>query len=78
MKGVHGKLLEVDLTHGTTRELPIPEEHFRRYLGGRGLGARLLYDMLPAETDPMSPDNLLIFLTGPSRARWPLGRRSSS
>ena len=65
MKGVHGKLLEVDLTHGTTRELPIPEEHFRRYLGGRGLGARLLYDMLPAETDPMSPDNLLIFLTGP-------------
>jgi len=65
MKGVHGKLLEVDLTQGTTRELSIPEEHFRRYLGGRGLGARLLYDMLPRQTDPLSPDNLLIFLTGP-------------
>jgi len=65
MKGVHGKLLEVDLTKGTTRELAIPEEHFRRYLGGRGLGARLLFDMLPRETDPLSPDNLLIFLTGP-------------
>ena len=65
MKGVHGELLEVNLTQGTTRELSIPEEHFRRYLGGRGLGARLLYDMLPAQTDPLSPDNLLIFLTGP-------------
>jgi aldehyde:ferredoxin oxidoreductase len=65
MKGVHGKLLEVDLTQGTTRELSIPEEHFRRYLGGRGLGARLLHDMLPPKTDPLSPDNILIFLTGP-------------
>jgi aldehyde:ferredoxin oxidoreductase len=65
MKGVHGKLLEVDLGPGTTRDLPIPEETFRQYLGGRGLGARLLYDMLPAKTDPLSPDNLLFFLTGP-------------
>src|SRR5512134_2098341 len=65
MKGIHGKLLEIDLTQGTTRDLSIPDEHFRQYLGGRGLGARLLYDMLGAETDPLSPDNILIFLTGP-------------
>jgi aldehyde:ferredoxin oxidoreductase len=65
MKGIHGKLLDVDLGQGTTRDLPVPEEHFRRYLGGRGLGARLLYDMLPPKTDPLSPENLLIFLTGP-------------
>jgi aldehyde:ferredoxin oxidoreductase len=65
MKGVHGKLLEVDLGQGTTRDLSIPEETFRQYIGGRGLGARLLYDMLPAKTDPLSPGNLLIFLTGP-------------
>ena len=65
MKGIHGKLLEIDLTQATTRDLSIPEEHFRRYLGGRGLGARLLYDMLAAKTDPLSPDNILIFLTGP-------------
>jgi aldehyde:ferredoxin oxidoreductase len=65
MKGIHGKLLEIDLTHGTPRDLAIPEEHFLRYLGGRGLGARLLYDLLAAKTDPLSPDNILIFLTGP-------------
>lgn len=65
MKGTHGKLLEVDLTQGKTKDLPISEQTFRRYLGGRGLGARLLFDLLPARTDPLSPENVLIFLTGP-------------
>jgi len=65
MKGTHGKLLEVDLTSGKTRDLPIPEEYFHGYLGGRGLGARLLFDMLPQGVDPLSPENLLFFLTGP-------------
>jgi len=65
MKGTHGKLLEVDLTQGKTKDLPISEQTFRRYLGGRGLGARLLFDLLPAKTDPLSPENVLIFLTGP-------------
>jgi aldehyde:ferredoxin oxidoreductase len=65
VKGIHGKILEVDLTLGKTRDLAVPEETFRRYLGGRGLGARLLFDWLPDGVDPLSPDNLLIFLTGP-------------
>ncbi len=65
MKGVCGKLLEIDLTQGKTRDLPIPDEMLEKYLGGRGLGARLLFDILPAETDPLSPENVLIFLTGP-------------
>ncbi|HWU39637.1 MAG TPA: aldehyde ferredoxin oxidoreductase N-terminal domain-containing protein, partial [Candidatus Acidoferrum sp.] len=65
MKGIHGKLLDVDLTQGKTTEFPVPEDIFRQYLGGRGLGARLLYDLLPPKTDPLSPENLLIFLTGP-------------
>ena len=73
MKGVRGKLLEVDLTQGTTQELPVPLEHYHRYLGGRGLGARLLYDMLPPGTDPLSPDNLLFFLTGPLTGSMAVG-----
>ena len=73
MKGVRGKLLEVDLTQGTTQELPVPLEHYHRYLGGRGLGARLLYDMLPPRTDPLSPDNLLFFLTGPLTGSMAVG-----
>jgi aldehyde:ferredoxin oxidoreductase len=65
MKGICGRLLEVDLTGGVTKDHDLSEDVFRRYLGGRGLGARLLFDMLPAKTDPLSPENLLFFLTGP-------------
>jgi aldehyde:ferredoxin oxidoreductase len=65
MKGICGKLLEVDLTSGKTKENPIPVGTMGKFLGGRGLGAKLLFDSLPANTDPLSPENVLIFLTGP-------------
>ena len=58
-------MLEVDLTSGKSKETPIPDGTMGKYLGGRGLGARLLFDSLPAKTDPLSPENVLIFLTGP-------------
>ena len=65
MKGIRGKLLEVDLTSGKSKDVMISDEMVEKYLGGRGLGARLLFDLLPAKTDPLSPENVLIFLTGP-------------
>jgi aldehyde:ferredoxin oxidoreductase len=65
MKGICGKLLEIDLTSGKTKDTPIPGGTMKKYLGGRGLGAKLLFDSLPAKTDPLSPENVLIFLTGP-------------
>jgi len=65
MKGICGKLLEIDLTSGKTKDSPIPGGMMEKYLGGRGLGARLLFDSLPPKTDPLSPENVLIFLTGP-------------
>jgi aldehyde:ferredoxin oxidoreductase len=65
MKGICRRLLDVDLTGGVTKDHDLPEDLFRKYLGGRGLGARLIFDMLPAKTDPLSPENLLFFLTGP-------------
>lgn len=68
MKGICGKLLEIDLTSGKTKNIPISDEMVETYLGGRGLGARLLFDRVPAKTDPLSPENVLIFLTGPLTA----------
>ncbi len=65
MKGIWGRLLEVDLTSGKTKEIPLPDGLTEKYLGGRGLGARLLFDLLPAGTDPLSPENILLFMTGP-------------
>ena len=65
MKGIRGKLLEIDLTSGKSKNIMISDEAIEKYLEGRGLGARLLFDLLPAKTDPLSPENVLIFLTGP-------------
>jgi len=65
MKGVCGRLLEIDLSNGKTKDHAIANDVFKKYLGGRGLGARLLFDMLPAKTRPLSPQNVLFFLTGP-------------
>jgi len=56
MKGVWGRLLEIHLSSGKTKERVIPDDMLEGYLGGRGLGARLLFDMLPAGTEPLSPD----------------------
>ena len=52
-------MLDIDLTSGKTKEIGISDETARRYRGGRGLGARLLFDLLPVKTDPLpgqSPD----------------------
>ena len=65
MKGVCGRLLEIDLRNGKTKDHPVSDDLVGKYIGGRGLGARLLFDMLPAKTRPLSPQNILFFLTGP-------------
>ncbi|MFO7753688.1 MAG: aldehyde ferredoxin oxidoreductase family protein [Desulfobacteraceae bacterium] len=59
------KILYVDLTSKVTKEMSLPGETVELYIGGKGLGAKLLYDLLPAGTDPLGPGNLLMFLTGP-------------
>ncbi|MEW6662389.1 MAG: aldehyde ferredoxin oxidoreductase family protein [Bacillota bacterium] len=65
MFGYAGKLLRVDLTRGTVSTENLPLEFVRKYLGGRGLAARILYDEVPAGADPLGPDNKVIFATGP-------------
>ena len=62
------QILRVSLSDGSTLKEPLPEEMYREYLGGRGLGVKMLYDELPVGTNPLSPENLLIFSVGPSTA----------
>jgi aldehyde:ferredoxin oxidoreductase len=59
------RLLRVDLDAGTTRKEPIPAEWVRDYVGGKGLGARYLYEELDANVDPLGPSNVVLFLLGP-------------
>jgi len=65
MKGVCGRLLDIDLNNGKTKVHTVSDDRVEKYIGGRGLGARLLFDMLPAGTRPFSAQNILFFLTGP-------------
>jgi aldehyde:ferredoxin oxidoreductase len=68
MHGWSGKILDIDLTRGTfeTRALDMDMAH--QFLGGRGLGARLLWDLVGPGVDALSPENVLIFCTGPLTA----------
>ena len=63
--GYHNRLLVVDLTAGCWDTVPLNPEYVRDYIGGRGLGARYLYDMLRPGTPPLSPDNVAILMAGP-------------
>lgn len=64
-KKVQRYLLRVNLTTGKFGREPIPEEDIRMYIGGRALGDIFLYRELHAGIDPLSPENKLIFSTGP-------------
>lgn len=59
------QLLRVDLSRELVERVPIPDKWRRRYVGGKGLGARYLYDELDAGTDPLGPNNVLLFMSGP-------------
>ncbi len=63
MNGWHGRLLNVDLTHRRTWPETLPAEWLQTYLGGRGLGIRLMRDYY--QLDPYSAEIPLIFAVGP-------------
>lgn len=65
IKGYGGRILEVDLGSRTFAFKPLDEEIARLYIGGKGYGTRLLYDLTEAGVDPLGPGNPLIFATGP-------------
>src|ERR1035437_1946537 len=56
--------LEIDLSRGSIDKVATDPRDTELYLGGQGIAAKILWDRVPPETDPFSPDNLLIFSTG--------------
>ncbi len=59
------RMLHVDLSAGTVRGREIPDRWLEDYIGGKGIGARYLYEELDAGTDPHSAANVLLFMIGP-------------
>ncbi len=60
------RLLSIDLSRKSYNVEDIPDKIIRQYLGGRGLGAYLLYKLVPAHADPLGAENHLIFSAGPA------------
>ena len=65
MYGYNGRTMVVDLTAQTVDWAPLSEDVLRRFIGGIGLGTRLLWEHCPTGVDPLDPLNPLIFVTSP-------------
>jgi aldehyde:ferredoxin oxidoreductase len=60
-----GRVLRVNLTDGACHPRLTEQNLARSFLGGRGLNVKRLWDELPAHTNPLSPENILVFGVGP-------------
>ena len=65
MNGYHDKIAWIDLTLQTVRIKPVGREDADAFVGGGSLGAAYLARMIDSNTDPLGPENPLIFMTGP-------------
>jgi len=64
MSDIAVRMLEVDLSTGRSRVLDVTEDA-KSYLGGNGLGNKLVWDLVPQGSDPLGPDNILHLGVGP-------------
>ncbi len=82
--GYAGKVLRINLSTGQISHLPTAQ-YVDRFIGGRGLAAKIYWDLVPPEVDAFHPQNCLIFVTGPlagfgglSGSRWQVCAKSPS
>ena len=68
MDGWVGKILDIDLSSGAIKTYALDEKIAHLFIGGRGLGTRLLWDEVGPEVEALSPENVLIFTNGPLTA----------
>lgn len=65
MKGNTGKIINVDLTAGSSQIETLPEEYYKQYIGGSGLAAKIFWERGRFDIDPLAPEAMLIFMNGP-------------
>jgi aldehyde:ferredoxin oxidoreductase len=63
---VNNTILDVDLTAGRINRILVSDADRRLYLGGKGLAVKLLYEHLKQGIDALSPENILVMMTGPT------------
>jgi len=76
MDAYTGKIAGIDLTASTVKIIETPADLKKDYLGGRGFGVKIVADRVKPETDPLGPENVLVFAAGPTTGTGiPLGSR---
>jgi len=82
--GYAGEILKVDLSNGKATRLPTAD-YTSKFLGGRGVAAKLYWDMVLPDTEAMEPGNCLIYATGPTTGffgfagcRWTICGKSAA
>lgn len=65
MYGYNGKILRINLKAKTINVEPLNLEEAKKFIGGRGLGTKMLMDEIDPKIDALSPENKLIVVTGP-------------
>lgn len=65
MGGYAGKILRIDLEQNSTKAERLDKKIAKECIGGKGLGAKILLDEVPAHIDPLSPENTIVFAVGP-------------
>lgn len=66
--GYAGKMLFVNLSKSEIKEEKLTKELAENFIGSYGFGAKILYEMMPAGADPLGPENIFGFTTGPTTA----------
>ena len=65
MKGYRDCVISVNLKTGEIKKEKLNREYIKKYMGGEGYGVGVLWDEMPHDAKPLSPDNILSFNTGP-------------
>jgi aldehyde:ferredoxin oxidoreductase len=63
--GYKGQFLSINLSQETYKIINWPERILNKYIGGRGLGAKLYWDLIPPDVGSLEPNNVFMILTGP-------------
>jgi aldehyde:ferredoxin oxidoreductase len=63
--GYWGKILDIDLTKRTVKVRELPDDVYKKFIGGSGLATYLIYNEIPAGADSLGPENIFVFSVGP-------------
>jgi len=75
--GTHrGKILDINLSTGNVKTTKIEEDVLRKFIGGSGLAAKLFFDRVPTDVEPLSDKNVIFLMAGPlSGTNFPTSSR---